>query len=131
MKPPPAHIANLTVPLPLRLAAGLAVLAAVGSALMAVAHLGVDLPLLPTQGLGRAVPAAAAAFGLGTVLFAAVAWGLRDRARWAWWLGLVGFALALQGSAMPYRGAGSAVGIVLSVLGLAALLHPVTRRGLR
>lgn len=119
---------NLSTPLPLRLASGLAVVAAVGSALMAVAHLGVDLPLLPTQGLGRAVPPAAAAFTLGAMLFAAVAWGLRYRARWAWWLGLVGFALALQGSAMPYRGAGSAIGIALSVLGLAALLHPGTRR---
>lgn len=129
MKLIPAY--NLSTPLPLRLAAGLAVLAAVGAALMAVAHLGVDVPLLPTQGLGRAVPPAAAAFTLGTILFAAVAWGLRSSARWAWWLGLVGFALALQGSAMPYRGVGSAVGIALSVLGLAALLHPATRRALR
>lgn len=129
MKTIPAY--NLTSPPALRLARWLAVLAALGAALMAVAHLGVDLPLLPTQGLGRAVPAAAAAFTLGTILFAGVAWGLRSGARWAWWLGLVGFALALQGSAMPYRGAGSAVGIALSVLGLAALLHPATRRALR
>ena len=131
MSLPPPSLVNLQRPAGLRLAVVLAALAALGAALMAVAHMGVDLPLLPTQGLGRAVPPAAAAFTAGTALFAAVAWGLRSCARWAWWLGLIGFALALQGSAVPYRGVGSAVGIAVSVLGLAALLAPGTRRVLR
>lgn len=131
MSLPPAHITNLHRPLSLRLAAGLALAGAIGAAIMAVAHMGADLPLLPTQGLGRAVPPAAIAFTFGTLVFAAVAWGLRFCARWAWWLGLVANALALQGSAMPYRGAGSAVGIAISSLALVLLLLPSSRRAVR
>lgn len=115
----------------LRAAAVTAAIGACGAALMAVAHLGVDVPLLPTQGLGRAVPPAAAAFTVGAAVFALTAYGLQRRARWAWALGLLAFALALQGSAMPYRGVGSAVGIALSALGLGLLLLPATRAGLR
>ncbi|HWH31346.1 MAG TPA: hypothetical protein VNU01_01600, partial [Egibacteraceae bacterium] len=68
---------------PLRASTALAVIGAAGAALMAIAHMGVDVPLLPTQGLGRAVPVAAAAFSVGAVVFAATAWGLARRARWA------------------------------------------------
>ena len=130
MSLPPAHLTNLRRPASLRLATGLAVAGAIGAAIMAVAHMGVDLPLLPTQGLGRAVPPAAIAFTVGTLVFAAVAWGLRSCARWAWWLGLVANALALQGSALPYRGAGSAVGIALSAAALILLLLPSSRRSI-
>lgn len=117
--------------LALRAATALSLLAALGAVVMAVAHLGIDVPLLPTMGLGRPVPPAAAAFSAGALVFALTAWGLWRRARWAWALGLVAFALALQGSAMPYRGTGSAVGIATSVLAISLLLLPATRRALR
>lgn len=108
-----------------------ALIGALGALLMAIAHLGIDLPLLPTVGAGRAVPVAAAIFGLGVVGFLLVAHGLRQRHSWALPLGLVVGVLALSGAARPYRGVGSAVGIVLSVTLLIALLAPGTRRALR
>ena len=127
----PANASDVAMPLSLRSAGWLAGAAALGALLMAVAHLGVDVPLLPTQGLGRAVPVAAAIFTVGAVLFTAVAWGLRSRARWAWWLGLAGFLFALRGSAMPWRGVGSAVGVILSLLGIGALVMASSRRAVR
>lgn len=111
-------------------AAALAGLATLGALLMAVAHLGVDLPLLPTVGAGRPVPPAAAAFALGTVLFALTTVGLLRAARWSWPLGTVAAALAFLGAAFPYRGIGSAVGMATSGLLLVLLLTPRVRRQL-
>ena len=113
------------------LAFSVALIGAFGALLMAIAHLGIDLPLLPTVGTGRAVPVAAAIFGLGVAGFLLVAFGLRRRHSWALPLGFVVGLLALSGAARPYRGVGSAVGIVLSVTLLITLLAPGTRHALR
>lgn len=112
----------------MRAATALAVAGAAAAALMAVAHLGIDLPLLPTVGAGRAVPPAAAAFAVGTALFALTAAGLARAKPWSWPLGLTVNALTVVACAMPYRGPASAAGIVMSSAGIALLLTPSARR---
>jgi hypothetical protein len=113
---------------PLRAAAALAVLGALAAGVMAVAHLGVDLPGLPTIGAGRAVPPAAAAFAIGAVLFGLAAWGLAGRRAWSRPLALLVNALTVAACAMPYRGPASAAGIAMGVAAVALLLLPGSRR---
>lgn len=112
----------------MRGAAALAVIGALAAALMAVAHLGIDLPLVPTVGAGRPVPPAAAAFGVGTLLFALTAFGLARGRPWSWPLGLTVNALTLAACAMPYRGPASAAGIVMTSVSIVLLLLPSARR---
>lgn len=70
----------------------LAVLGVLGSIVMVVAHLMLELP------------AVAAGFVVGAVLFAAVAYGVFRRATWAWPLALVVNGLGFISSVMPWRG---------------------------
>lgn len=121
-----AAVSDSPAPL-LRATVASAALGALAALLMAIAHLGVDLPLLPTVGAGRPVPPAAAAFGLGTLACVVVAVGLARRARWSWPLGLLVFALGFTGAAFPYRGVGSAVGMALCAAVVALLLTPSVR----
>ncbi len=104
----------------------------VGCLLMAVSHAGLRVPLIAGLGPagGAAVPPAAAGFGVVTVAYAVVLGGLLRRRPWAWALGLVVYGVTLAGASMPFRGAGSAVGIALSALALALLLSPSVRRAL-
>lgn len=112
----------------LGVASGVAALAAVGTLLMAVAHTGLTLPLLSDLGpSGRAVPPAIAAFSAGTVVFAAIAVGLRRRARWAWAGGLAVSLLAVLSGVGQFRGSVSAVGIAVALLLAALLLAPPSR----
>ncbi len=99
---------------------------------MAVAHAGVEIPLLSALGPGgnRVVVPAVVAFGIGTVLFAVLAAGLRARARWAWLAGLVISGLAIASGVMQYRGVVSALGIGLAVVLGGLLLMPDARRAL-
>lgn len=112
------------------LAAGAAGLLAVGCALLAVGHAGVQLPLVSALGPGgdRAVPVAAAAFTVGTIAYALVVRGLLVRARWAWLAGLVLGALTVIGAVQPFRGIGSAVGVALAAVVVGALASPAGRR---
>lgn len=112
----------------MRVATALAVIGAAAAALMAVAHLGIDLPLLPTVGAGRAVPPAAAAFAVGTTLFALTAVGLARAKPWSWPLALTLNALTVAACAMPYRGPASAAGIAMSGASIVVLLLPSARR---
>jgi hypothetical protein len=111
----------------------LSVIAAAGSALLAIGHLGVDVPVLSALGPrgNGVVPVAAAVFTVGALLYAAVAAGAFSGARWAWPLGLSVNALALLSGLREYRGTASAIGIVLALAGLALLLAPAGRRELR
>jgi hypothetical protein len=109
-------------------AAALAATAAVGTALLAVAHTGASIPLLSRLGpQGGAVPPAVVAFGVGTLLFGAIAWGLARRERWAWTLGLGVAALSVLSGVGQFRGVVSAVGIAISLALAALLLAPASR----
>jgi hypothetical protein len=118
---------------PAGMVACLAVVAAVGSALLSIGHLGVQVPLLSALGPGgdRVVVVAAVIFAIGAALYAAVAYGAFSGARWAWPLGIAVNALALLSGLREFRGAASAVGIALALAGLAVLLSPPGRRDLR
>ena len=99
---------------------------------MALAHAGVAVPLLSALGPegGRVVLPAAGAFAVAAVVWAAVAVGAARRRPWAWALGLVVAGLTVLGAATPFRGAGSAVGIVLGAGVIAVLLSRPGRREL-
>ena len=99
---------------------------------MAVAHLGVRVPVVSALGPegSDAVPPAVAAFTIGAALYALIAVGVALRRSWSWPVGLVVNALALISSAMPYRGVGSLVGIVVTTVTLALLMSSPVRRSL-
>jgi hypothetical protein len=111
-----------------RLSVALAVVAGV----LAVAHSGVTLPLISAIGpsSGAVVLPAAIAFGVGTACYVALAVGVARGQPWAWSLGLVVNGLALLAAAFPYRGWGSALGIVLTAGSLVALLSRSGRAAL-
>lgn len=113
----------------LRAAAVLSGVAAAGNLLLAIAHIGVTIPLFSQLGpQGGAVPAAVMAFTIGTVLFTAITIGLVRQQRWAWVAGLVVSALAVLSGVGQFRGAVSAAGIVLAICLAALLLAPPSRR---
>lgn len=105
---------------------------AAGSALMAVAHAGVRIPLFSALGPGgdSPVPPAVIAFTIGGLLHATVAYGVARQRAWAWPVGILVAAVTLLGAAMPFRGAGSVVGIVLAGAQLALLLTGTARRSM-
>lgn len=122
---------DVTIPVAVRAAAAVAFVGAVGLVLLAIAHLGVSLPGLAALGpAGGAVPQAAGGFAVGAVLYAVIGAGLLRARAWAWASGLVVSALAVLSGVMQFRGAASALGIVVAVLLGALLLLPATRRAL-
>ncbi len=109
-------------------ASTVAALAALGCLLLAVAHTGIEVPLLSSLGpRGDAVPPAVVAFSVGTALFATLAVGIRRQAAWATWAGLAVSALAVLSGIGQFRGVVSAVGIVLALL-LGGLLLAARRQ---
>lgn len=103
---------------------------AIGCALLAVGHLGLQVPLLSALGPGgtRPVVPAAIAFTVAAALQALVTFGVTRRRPWAWPLGILIAAATLLGAATPFRGGISAVGIVLAGLELSLLLTGDGRR---
>lgn len=118
-------------PVRITIAALSGVLAA-GCAAMAIAHAGVTVPLLSQLGPGGddAVWPAVIAFSIGAVVLALVAIGASRARAWAWSLGTVVHALVVLGAAVPFRGIGSLVAIVISVASLALLLSRTGRASL-
>lgn len=115
----------------LRLAALVAAISAVGTFLLAVAHTGIEVPVLSALGpQGGAVPPAVAGFAVGTLLFASIAAGLRRGQRWAWFAGLTAAGLGIAGGLGQFRGPVSAVGIALAVVLGGLLLAPGSRGGI-
>ena len=108
--------------------AALSALLALGCAALAIAHAGVEVPLLSRIGPGgdRAVVPAAIAFTLATVVLVAVAFGVSRGRAWSWALGVVVHGLVLLGAAVPFRGVASLVAIIVAGASLALLL---TRNG--
>lgn len=91
-------------------------LLAVGCLALAIGHSGVTVPVLSRLGPGggRAVVPAAIAFAVATVLLTVLTVGTWRRQPWAWAAGLAVHGIVLAGAALPYRGIGSLVGIVLA-----------------
>lgn len=112
------------------LAGWLFALGGVGATLLAVAHAGVEIPLVSALGPGgdQAVPVAAGVFAAGAVLMLALAAGAFARARWVLPVGVLVALLAVVEGFRNYRGAASAAGIALGVLLLLLLLSPGGRR---
>lgn len=105
----------------------LAVLGALGSAAMAVAHLGVELPLL---GGGVELVPVAVGFAVGTLLFAVTAYGAFTLTSWVWPLALVVNALTLASTASPLsRGDLEPATIAAIAVTLLALVVLVSRPG--
>ena len=104
----------------------LAVLGVIGSIVMVVAHVRLELPMI------------AGGFVVGALLFAAVAYGAFTVASWAWPVAVVVNGLGLVSSVMPWRGIESsgppalitliALGVLLSPAGRAALLSRSPQR---
>lgn len=128
-----APVTSRTRPPAASLVGWLSLLAAIGTALLSVSHMGVEIPLLANLGPGgtRAVPVAAVGFAVAAVLYAGVAFGAFRQASWAWTAGVVLNALAVLSGLGNFRGVASAVGIVIGVLILIVLLGPGGRQALR
>lgn len=106
----------------------LAGLGVAGSAFMALAHLGVTLPLV---GDTPYLAPVAVSFAVGTVLYAVTAFGAFLRRNWAWALGLVVNGLAFASTAAPpYRGGIEPVAMLVSVVALAILVSRPGRTAL-
>ncbi|HSJ45078.1 MAG TPA: hypothetical protein VK923_10395 [Euzebyales bacterium] len=105
---------------------------AVGSALLAVGHVGVRIPVVSALGPGGSAPVvpAAIAFAVAACLHGGVAYGVARRRPWAWPLGVLVAAVTLLGAAVPFRGAGSVVGIMLAGSELGLLLTRRIRRAI-
>ena len=113
-----------------RVVAALTLILGVGTTLLTIGHAGITLPLVSGLGPGgnRVILPAAIAFAVATALAFTVAFGALGRRSWAWALGLLLHALVVLGSAMPYRGVASAVGIAIGLVSLAVLLSPPGRK---
>lgn len=105
---------------------------AAGSALLAVGHAGVRIPVVSALGPGGSDPVvpAAFAFTVAACLHGAVAYGIARRRAWAWPVGVLVAAVTLIGAAVPFRGVGSVVGIVLAGTELGLLLTGQVRRAI-
>lgn len=105
-------------------------LGGIGAALLAVAHAGVDIPVVSALGPGgdNPVPVAAAIFTAGALLMLALAAGAFARARWVLPVGVLVALLAVIEGIRNYRGAASAAGIALGLVLLVLLLSPGGRR---
>jgi hypothetical protein len=106
----------------------LSVLAAAGAAVMAIAHMGVYVPVPGAPDTARVILPAAIAFSVGTLALVVLLYGLLTRRRWAWLAGLVVHALVVLGAGFPVRGWPSVVAIVVSGLAILLLLTPGGRR---
>jgi lysylphosphatidylglycerol synthetase-like protein (DUF2156 family) len=101
--------------------AGLAVIAALASVIMALAHLGIPIPVILEDAI--VLPPVAIGFVVATILCLVVAVGALRATSWGWWTGLVVFALAvvvIAGS--PARNWLSYTVLVASIIAIAVLL---------
>lgn len=105
----------------------LAVLGVVGSAVMTLAHLGVEIPVISDLGPGRLLAPVAGGFAFGTILYVLVATAAFRMASWAWPAALAVNAVAFLSAAFPYRGWVSGVAIAVSLAAVAVLLSPPGR----
>lgn len=120
------------LPTPLRVAVVLAAVVALGTFLLAIAHLGITIPVLSALGpQGGAVPPAVVAFTVATILFGAVTVGLLRRSRVAWIGAIVLSVLIILSSVGQFRGVVSGMGIAISLALIVLLLVPTSRRAVQ
>lgn len=102
---------------------------AVYAALLSIGHLGVDVPVLSALGPGgdRVILVAGISFAVGAVIYTIIGVGLLRLRRWAWVAGVAVSALSVLSGIGQFRGAGSMIGIVLSLIVLVLLLTPQAR----
>jgi hypothetical protein len=100
----------------------LALIGVVGSLIMTLAHLGLDLGVIEAAYL----PPVAIGFAVGALLFAAVAYGAFRQTAWAWPLALVVNGLGFVSSVFPVRGVEA---LVPALVTLAALVILLSRPG--
>ena len=105
---------------------------ALGCLALAIGHAGINVPLISRLGPGgeRAVVPAAVAFAVATALLAVLSVGTWRQRPWAWAAGLALHGIVLAGAAMPYRGIGSLVGIVLAGSAFVLLASPPGREAM-
>jgi hypothetical protein len=96
----------------------LAVLGIVGSLIMMLAHLGLDLGFIEAVNL----PPVAIGFAVGALLFTAVAYGAFRQTPWAWPVALVVNALAFLSSVFPVRGIEAVVPALVTLAAIVVLL---------
>lgn len=97
----------------------LAVVGVVGSVVMVVAHVSLDLPVV------------AGLFVVGAILFGVAAYGVFRRATWAWPVALVVNGLGFVSSVMPWRGlTNSGPPALITLVALGLLLSPAGREAL-
>ncbi|MGH8896546.1 MAG: hypothetical protein ACRDZ4_05840 [Egibacteraceae bacterium] len=103
------------------------------AALLAIGHLGVEVPVLSALGPGgsRIVLVAGIVFAVGAVIQAVIGVGLLQLGGWAWTAGVAVSALGVFSGIRQFRGAGSVVGILASLAVLGLLLTPQARAALR
>jgi hypothetical protein len=108
----------------------LAVVGAVGAAVMSLAHWDVSMPLV--DDVGRVVAPVAIALAIGATLYVVVAVGAFRRRSWTWPLALVVNGLALLSTlAPPFRGPVELVAIAVSAVALGVLLSGGGRAAFR
>lgn len=114
-------------------AAALTLVLAVYVALLSIGHLGVEIPGLSALGPGgnRVVLVAGILFAVSAVLYATIGVGLLRLRGWSWVAGIVVSALSVLSGIVQFRGAGSVIGILLSLAVLVLLLTPQARAALR
>lgn len=119
-------------PVVVTITAALSAVLALGCVAMAIAHAGVEVPLISRLGPGggRPVVAAAVAFAVAAALLAVVTVGMLRQRPWSWAAGLVIHGVVLAGAALPYRGWGSLVAIVLAGAAFILLVSRPGREGL-
>lgn len=105
---------------------------AVGCVVMAIAHSGVEVPVISRLGPGggRPVVPAALAFALAAALLTVLTLGMWRQRPWSWAAGLVVHGVVVAGAAFPYRGWGSLAGIVLAGAAFVLLVSRPGRDGL-
>lgn len=114
-------------------AIAIAFLVAVYAALLSIGHLGVEVPGLSELGPGgdRVVLRAGISFAVAAVIYAVIGVGLLQLRPWAWAAGTVVSALSILSGIVQFRGPGSVIGMLLSLVLLVLLLLPQTRSALR
>lgn len=105
----------------------LSIVGALGSGVMLLAHLGLDLDLLAPLGPGRLIVPAAIGFAIGTIAYTVVVFGAAQHRSWAWLTALLVNGLAVVVASIPFRGWFSVIAVAVAAMAIILLLMPGIR----